>query len=215
MAFLSVVIYALSCVASAFALTLVVDGTLPRNPAFGPETLGFNGIMIGLAMMPEHFFLVPHIAESQKTDGNPHLIPFRYGVSPANAVFLSAAVIGIGQSIVVFFLWRTATTATQFDIANTICGIVTFAFVVVDGVLLASICGNAIALQSDSDGKSVQTRKEGRTTPSMNRRSPWRDCWWKPHWAIPVMATVRRLMWLLCLGFLAISAILDHHSLAR
>ena len=25
---------------------------------------------------------------------------------------------------------------------------------------------------------------------AMNRRSPWRDCKWLPHWAIPVMATV-------------------------
>ncbi|TWU20300.1 hypothetical protein Pla52o_48190 [Novipirellula galeiformis] len=163
MVFLGVCIYALACVVTAFALAFFIDGTLPSSTPFGPESLGFNGIMIGMAMMPEHFFLVPHMAGSQETDGNPNLIPFRYGFSPASCVFMSAAAIGILQSIVVFFLWRTATTATQFDIANSLCGIVTFALVVLDGVLLASVSANALALESHGDGKPVRRRKNGST----------------------------------------------------
>jgi len=163
MAFLGVCIYALACIATAFALTLGVDGTLPTNTPFGSETLGFNGIMIGIGMMPEHFFLVPHMAKTQKAAANHNLIPFRYGMSPGNSVFLSAAVIGIVQSIMVFFLWRTATTTTQFDIANAICGILTFALVVFDGALLASISANAIALETSRNVKPIPRRRKGRT----------------------------------------------------
>ncbi|WP_442511315.1 hypothetical protein SH528x_002987 [Novipirellula sp. SH528] len=165
MVFLGVCIYALACVATAFALTILVDGAFPSGTPFTSETLGFNGIMIGMALMPEHFFLVPHLAASQKTDGNPNLIPFRYGFSPSNSVFLSAAAIGILQSIAVYFLWRTVTSVTQFDIANSICGIVTFSLVVFDGVLLASVSANAIALEAKSNGKRVRRRKKRRTTP--------------------------------------------------
>jgi hypothetical protein len=163
MAFLGVCIYALACIATAFGLTIAVDGTLPTSTPFGPETLGFNGIMIGMAMMPEHFFLVPQMAASKTLDANPKLLPFRFGFSPSNSLFLSAAVIGVIQSLVVFFLWRTATSATQMDAANTICGIVTFVIVIFDGVLLASICANALALQSKREVKPKRRRRKGRT----------------------------------------------------
>lgn len=162
MAFLSVCIYASTYFVAGFVLTLIVDGKLPSGSSFGDETLGFNGIMIGLAMMPEHFALIPHTAKTQRTDANPNLIPFCYRISPANAVFLTAIGIGLLQSVVVFFLWRFATTSTQFNLPNIICGILTFCFVVFGGVLLASVAGKASALLS-ADDDPPHRRKRSKT----------------------------------------------------
>ncbi|NNE00052.1 MAG: hypothetical protein HKN47_22255 [Pirellulaceae bacterium] len=159
MAFVAVCIYFFSCIVTALALSWGVDGTLPTSTPFGPETLGFNGIMIGLAMTPEFFFMVPHAAGLRKRDADASLIPFRFGISPANGLFLAALAIGVIQSVFVFFLWRGTTTATQVDFANIGSGVVTFVLVMVSGVLLAAIAGNASALQQAIDGRDDRRRK--------------------------------------------------------
>jgi hypothetical protein len=161
LAFLGVWYYTIACVATGFALAMAVDGILPTDIFLGNTTPGFNGVIIGLIMMPEHFLLVPHFAEAGEDEhGDANVVPFNTGLSPANCVFLVAVLVGIFQSVLVFFLWRSLTESTAFDVPNATCGVLTFVLVLFGGTVLTAVAWNANALLATTAPEPTRHRRK-------------------------------------------------------
>ena len=172
--FLCACLLVASYLGTGCALCVLIDGIGPSSDLWNPETLGFNGILIGTVMMPEHFGLLPHLSAPSANDIPTNRFPFNMRLSPIGIALCTASLLGVAQATLVYTLWRTVSVSTGFGVRNVTCGILTFAIVVLVFALIVGVAKNANALQHlkalDQRENEIKAQHKNRRKASRTKR---------------------------------------------
>ena len=148
---------------TGWALGLLMGESSPLHAPWSDSGPGLRGILIGLAMMPEHFALVPHWSSDGPLPQPAETSSVFRRFSPPTIAFGAASVIGCVQATPVFFLWHFVVPPFGFDFLTVLCGAMTLTLAIGGGVVLAGAVQIAMALlETERDQNAMQKKRSRR-----------------------------------------------------